>query len=248
MNTAIDTAEVAEPAVNHNKLFLQSVPVPDNTRTWKPVSHSKLIDITLEGLDQCGFILDREIYTYSSEGLKANGKYHLSYGNDPDMGLMIAWQNSYDKTLSLKFAVGGHVFICENGVVRGDIGTYKSKHIGQIQHVTPQLLREYICQAGDTFEDMIKEKQKMKEIEVTKKTTAELLGRLFIEDAIITSTQLNIIKSELKKPTHDYGAPGSLYELYNYNTFALKEANPSIWMDTQMKIHKFYTKEFGIKI
>ena len=33
---------------------------------------------------------------------------------------------------------------------------------------------------------------------------------------------------ELEAPTHDYGAPDSLWELYNYTTFAMKESHPSI--------------------
>lgn len=130
---------------NKTRDFLLGLSVPDNTRTWKPISYKNLINITLEGLDKCGFVLNKEMYNYSADGMKANGKYHLEYGNDNDMGLMIAWQNSYNKTLSLKFAIGGSVFICENGVVRGDIGTYKRKHIGDIQHVTPQLIKDYIC-------------------------------------------------------------------------------------------------------
>lgn len=232
--------------VNSAKEVLLNMEVPNNTRTWKPVSYKKLIDITLESLNACGFILNKELYNYSAEGLKANGKYHLEYGNDPDMGLMIAWQNSYNKTLSLKFAIGSHVFICENGVVSGDIGTYKRKHIGDIQHVTPQLIREYICQAGDNFERMIKEKERMKEIQITKRISSELLGRLFIDEAIITSTQLNIIKGEMKNPTFDYGCPGSLWELYQFETFALKEASPDQWMSAQMRSHNFFTKEFKI--
>ena len=242
----MEALEINTGVINANKEFLRSLEVPRNTRTWKPVGHGQLIDITMESLDKCGFNLHKEIYTYSAEGAKANGKYHLNYGNDPDMGLMIAWQNSYNKTLSLKFAIGGHVFICENGVISGDMGAFKSKHMGQIQEITPKLLREYICSAGDTFEVMVKEKQKMKDIEITKKATAELLGRMFINEGIITSTQLNIIKKEIDKPTFDYGNPGSVWELYNYDTFALKSASPDTWMKQQIQNHKFFKKEFKI--
>jgi predicted solute-binding protein len=93
---------------------------------------------------------------------------------------------------------------------------------------------------------MVKEKIKMKDIEITKKTTAELLGRLFIDEAIITSTQLNIIKNELEKPTHDYGASNTVWELMNYQTYALKECAPSTWMERVSKTHKFYVNEFSI--
>lgn len=131
-------------------------------------------------------------------------------------------------------------------MVRGDLGTFKSKHQGEIQTVTPKILTEYISQAGDTFDKMLIEKKRMQEIEVTKKTTAELLGRMYIEEGIITSTQLNIIKNELVKPTFDYGHPGSLWELYNHTTLSLKSANPTFWLQQQIDNHQFFTQEYGI--
>lgn len=240
------TAVAAIAEVQSTKEFLKSLTVPQQTSWYKPVGHGQLMDVTEETLQKCGFKITKEIFTYSSDGNKANGKYHLEWGNDPDMGLMIAWQNSYNKTLSLKFAVGGHVFICENGIVKGDMGTFKSKHVGDIQTVTPKLLSEYICGAGGTFEKMIIEKHRMQEIEVSKRTSAELMGRLFLEERAITSTQLNIISRELKNPTFDYGHPGSLWELYNHVTYSLKTASPNTWMQQQIDNHQFFTEEYGI--
>lgn len=244
----IEAASVVNPLQNTVKNILLNTQLPIQTRTYKPVSHKELIDVTLESLDKCGFVLSQELYSVARDGQQANGKYHLEYGNDRDMGLMVAWQNSYDKSLTLKFAVGGSVFICKNGMVRGDMGTFKNKHVGEIQQITPHTLREYICRAGETFDDMIKEKQRMKEIEVTKRVSAELLGRMFIEEGIITSTQLNIIKREMKEPTYDYECDGTLWQLYNHCTHALKECTPATWMSAQIATHKFYTKQYGIKI
>jgi hypothetical protein len=244
MESNIAISAIAE--VQSTREFLRAMPMPAQTSYYKPVGHGQLMDITMESIDRCGFQLRSEQYTHAAGGAKANGKYHLDYGNDPDMSIMIAWQNSYNKQLSLKFAIGGYVFICENGMVRGDLGTFKSKHMGSIQTVTPKLLSEYISEAGTTFDKMIIEKKRMQEIEVTKKTTAELLGRMYIEEGIITSTQLNIIKSELTKPTFDYGHKDSLWELYNHTTYALKSATPTTWLQQQMDNHQFFTEEYGI--
>jgi hypothetical protein len=242
----METTENLIAEVMSSKEFLKSLEIPKQTSWYKPVGHGHLMDITQEALDRCNFVLTKEEYTYSAHGSKANGKYHLAWGDDPDMGMMIAWQNSYNKTLSLKFAVGASVFICENGIVKGDMGTFKSKHVGEIQSVTPRLLADYISNAGDTFDKMVIEKKRMQEIEVTKRTTSELMGRLFMEEGIITSTQLNIINRETKKPTFDYGHPGSLWELYNHVTYSLKSASPNTWMQQQIDNHQFFTKEYGI--
>lgn len=241
-----DIAIIEAPVVTSTKQLLLDTPVPIGSNTYKPVSHKELMDITLESINTCGFQLSKELYSASNDGMRANGKYHLSYGNDPDMGLMIAWQNSYDKKLSLKFGVGSHVFICENGMICADMGQFKSKHIGQVQQITPEKLREYICRAGETFQLMVQQKERMKEIEVTKRTTAELLGRMYLEEKIITSTQLNIIKGELDHSTFEYGYEGTVWELMNHCTYALKTATPNTWMKQQIDTHRFYTKEYQL--
>ena len=237
---------IQQPKIVTTKDLLKAIPVPDNTRTYKNFSHSKLMDITLEGIDRSGFKLKNESYTLSSGGLKANGKYQIDFGEDKDMGLLIAWQNSYDKTLSMKYAVGCSVFICENGMVKGDMGALRQKHQSDIQIESPKKIKEFIEQAGEHFNVMVAQKERMKEIEVTKRTSSELLGRLFMDDAIITSTQLNIIKNQFENPTFDYGFKGSTWELMNHCTFALKEDNPSYWLTRQQNVHSFFEKEFSL--
>ena len=81
----------------------------------------------------------------------------------------------------------------------------------------------------------------MKQVEITKRVKAELIGRMIIEEQFISSTQLNIIQKEMQSPTHDYNAPDSLWELYNYTTFAMKEIHPSLWMENHIQAHSFFT-------
>lgn len=228
------------------KSLILDTPVPVGTSTWKPVANSKLIDLTLESIDKAGFILDREFYSSAREGNQVTAKYTIKSLYDEDMQLMIGWQNSYDKTLSLKLCVGTQIFICSNGCVSGNMGAYKKKHVGDVQEIAPEKLVEYISGAGDTFYKMQQDKLRMKEIEVSKKVQAELLGRMFIEQEIITATQLGIIKKEIEAPTYDYNSKGSLWELYNYATFSLKEVAPSNWMKQHIDLHNFVTKEYSL--
>lgn len=226
--------------------FLTKVPIPAQTETYKPVSHGSLISLTIQAIRDCGFTLEREIYSASADGNVATGRYLIRFGNDSDISIMIAWQNSYNKKVTLKFAIGTWVFVCENGNVAGDIGAFKSKHVGNIQEVTPERIKEYICQAAETFYDMVKVKDEMKDIHVSPTLRAEIIGRMFILEDLLTSTQLNIVKREIAEPTHDYDAPGSVWEFYNYCTFALKGAHPRFWMEAQQDIYQFFIKEFNI--
>ena len=227
------------------KNLLLSAPVPKETTTYKPVSHRELIDLTLESIYQSGYTLESQSYSTARNGDVANGRYTIANVADSEMKLQIGWQNSYDKSLALKFALGTSIIICSNGMVKGDHGAFRKKHQGDIQTFTPAAISEYIKGGGDTFQDLQKDRDALKQYEATEQTQAELLGRLFLQEEIITSTQLNIVKRELRNPTHDYGAQGSMWELYNHVTFALKEAHPSDWMQDHIDTHNFFTGHVG---
>ena len=226
--------------------MLLAAPVPQQTRTYKPVSHAQLMDLTLESIQQAGFTLDQERYTSARDGKVANGKFTIKNVADSEMQLQIGWQNSYDKSLSLKFAIGTRIFICENGCVSGDYGAFKHKHVGEIQTFTPQAITDYILDAGEAFTRMQSERESMKQIVLDRRAQAELIGRMIIDEQFIESTQLNIIKRELEKPTHNYGAENSLWELYQFTTFSMKEVHPSLWMNNHIDAHAFFLDAAGL--
>ena len=227
---------------NTTKELIMNTAVPVQTRTYKPVSHSQLIDLTLNSISKAGFTLDKETYSSAVDGQVANGRFSISNVADSEMQLQIGWQNSYNKQLTLKFAIGTRILVCSNGCVSGDFGAFKRKHVGEIQSFTPGAIIDYIAQAGEAFTLMQQQRESMKQIEITKRTKAELVGRMMLEEQFITSTQLNIISRELKAPTHDYNAKDSLWELYNYTTFAMKESHPAQWMESHIKAHKFFNE------
>lgn len=228
------------------KQILLNAELPQQTKTYKPISHEQLMDLTLNSIHSAGFELGTELYSSAKNGNVANGRYTIKNIADNEMELQIGWQNSYDKSLSLKFAIGTRILVCSNGCVSGDYGAFKKIHKGTIQEFTPSAITEYIKSAGEAFRRMQEEREAMKNIEITRKTKAELIGRMIIDEQFIQSTQLNIIDRELNKPTHDYGAPDSLWELYNFTTFAMKEIHPSLWMQNHQQAHNFFVNEAGI--
>jgi len=223
-----------------------STVTPESTRTYKAMSHETLIDLTLEGIVQSGFKLDKESYTMARKGNVANGRYTISDVADSEMQIQIGWQNSLDKSISLKWAMGVHIFICSNGAISGDMGAFKKKHWGDVQTFTPHSIAEYIKTAGDVFITMQQERDAMKNIEMTKRVTAELLGRMYIEEGLIESTQLNIIKRELDSPTFDYGAANSLWELYQFTTYSMKELHPTTWLQDHIDVHRYFVGQTGL--
>ena len=82
---------------NITKAELMSVEMPLATRTFKPISHADIINLTLESIYASGFELESETYTSARNNNVANAKYIISNVEDKDMRLQIVMQNSLDK-------------------------------------------------------------------------------------------------------------------------------------------------------
>ena len=50
------------------KGLLINAELPQQTRTYKPISHQQLMDLTLESIYQAGFELDNETYSGARDG------------------------------------------------------------------------------------------------------------------------------------------------------------------------------------
>jgi len=229
------------------KDIMLAAQVPVQTVTYKPISHRQLVDLTLESVYQSGFEIDKENYLTARDGDVATARYTIKNVKDNDMQLQVVWQNSYDKSASLKFAIGVQIMICSNGMVSGDHGSFKRMHKGTVQDFAPAAITEYIKSAGDAFTKMQKDREAFKAHEISKERRSELLGRMFAHEKFLQSTQLNIIQREFNNPTHDYGAPDTLWELYNYTTFAMKEIHPSRWMKDHIKCHNFFAEQADLE-
>ena len=223
------------------KQALLAVPVPQETRTYKPVSNLQLMDTTLESIERAGFTLRDEIYTMGKEGMISTGKYIINNVGDNEMKLFINWTNSYDKTKPVQFSIGALVLVCTNGMMAmRNAFQFRKKHQADVQIFTPNHITEYIKKSSDMFAALQGEKEAMKQIELNRRLTAELIGRMYIEEQFLESTQLNILKRELENPTHKYSAPGSLWELFQHTTFAIGGIHPSRWMEDHMSAHRFF--------
>jgi len=231
---------------NTNKSALLQAEIPKESRTYKPYTHQQVIDITLESIEKSGFKLESESYTAANGGLIATGKYSIKNVADNEMSLQIAWLNSYNKTKRLTWGVGSVVKICQNGMISADLGAFKKKHMGEINEFAPKTITEYVKRAQDVFKKMQEERELMKEVQIDKTITAHILGELFLNEELVTTTQLNIIKREIEMPSFDYGSDNSLWQLYNHLTLSLKEIHPSLYMKSHMDGHRYFVNKSGI--
>jgi hypothetical protein len=228
--------------------ILLNASLPPRTETYTPIAHGKIMQQTETSLKNMGFQVQHTHYRAAMNGDLGQAEYHLQYGNDPEMGLMVAWQNSYNKMASFKYAIGAHVFVCANGMVAGDLGAYKRKHTGEADFESVGMIENYLQEAKSIFERLITDREILKEKTLNLRKMAELMGRMYVDEQIINSTQLNIMKRELESPTYHYGVPVcNAWSLYNFATHAFKEDSPRNWLRRHNELHNFFASEFGLK-
>lgn len=224
---------------------LASVPLPQHGGRYTAVGHKFIIDEVLNQLQSNGYQLKAETYTKNLNGEVALGVYHLNHGTDPDMGLMFAWSNSYDKSMRFRCAIGGHVLASGSSVIAGDMSNYGRKHMGDAKEQVKEHISDQIRGASSYFTALLSDKNRMKTIMLSDTQIAELMGILFYRDEYITSSQLINIKAEHKKASFDYNAaPNSLWTIYNHIVLALKSSHPKTWMEQQKNVHAIIKQRY----
>ena len=226
--------------------YLRNVELPNHGKRYQVISHGHIIDQTRNELVTAGFDIKTELYKTTLDGQIAQGIYHLNYATDPEIGLMFAWSNSYNKMMRFKCAVGAHVFVCMNGVVSGDLANYKRKHTGTALTDVNNSILSQVSGAKEYYNNLIADKEMLKQVILSKKDQAAIVGRLYADNEIITLTQVGLVKKEMEEPTYNYNVdPNSAWSLYNHLTLALKDSHPMRYLSDHQNLHTFFVNEFN---
>jgi hypothetical protein len=228
---------------------LEAVPLPVHAATYTVISHKSIMDYALAEITAMGFTVHSEEYRATHDGQIAQGIYQLNYNSDPEMSLMFAWTNSYNKQIRFKCAVGGYVHANQTVMLCGEIGTYARKHTGTADADTIAMMQTHLSNAQMYYDNLVADKEAMKLVSLSSRRQAEILGVLFAEYEILTTEQASIIRQQMDKPSFFYnGGKDTLWSFYNHATVALQQSHPRTWMEDQRMLHWFITNEFGLDV
>jgi len=209
---------------------LDLIPIPEATESYVPVSHyalaNKLLDISTDILKD--YQLIRELYAVSRQGnqLFSLLKFH---NDNTEMGLSVAFRNSYDKSMSVGIAIGASVFICDNLALKGDIAVMK-KHTRGIWNALEDLAISSLYKAQKNFDQVVVDAEKMKAIPMNNDEAFRLMGYLYGHE-LVSPRQLTTLKEEWLKPSHEEFQDRNLWALFNATTESLKSCPPTVIME-----------------
>jgi hypothetical protein len=226
----------------YGKAHIISVPLPAHGDTYTVISHESVIDMSITALVNAGFTIVKEEYRATADGQIAQGIYKLNYNSDPELSMMFAWTNSYNKQVRFKCGVGAYVNKTGTVMVCGDMGSWARKHTGTADTETQETIDEQVANAHMYYNQLCSDKASMELITMNKRKQSQMLGILFAEYQILTTEQASMIRDQMKRPVHVFSNTDSLWAFYNYVTTALQHSHPKTWMEDQRILHMFISE------
>ena len=216
---------------------LRDIPLPQETRTYKPVSHYDLAKNLAEvssGLLR-GYQLEKAQYGLARDGNQMFGIHSYRNGISSSMGLSIGFRNSYDKSMSVGIAIGASVFVCDNLALTGDIAIMR-KHTANVWNDLEELTITTIYRSQHNFTKIVEDAEIMRGRDLSNDNAFRLLGLLYGND-VISPRQIPAVKREWLNPSHDEFEDRNVWSFYNACTEALKTTPPNKIMEKHISLH-----------
>jgi hypothetical protein len=224
---------------------LVNAALPTATKSYTVISHSYAINTILQALEDNNFKINEETYRCSVDGQIGHGTFIIDYQGDPDLSMAYSFSNSYNKKLKFKAAVGAFVSI--NGAqMISEMDHWKRKHTGTADEETEEVINDQISNAQQHFDQLLKDKEAMKLINIDRNTFGHVIGELYINGYLETD-QISIIKREYSQSAFNYTtSKDCLWTCYNHVVYALRKSHPVKWMKNQIAVHLYFCSKFNL--
>ena len=216
---------------------LRNIPLPEETPTYKPVSHYDLATnlAKVSGTLLRDYTLDRSQYGLARDGNQLFGVHTYRNGSD-SMGLSIGFRNSYDKSMSVGIAIGASVFICDNLALCGDISISR-KHSVNVWQDLEELTITTIYRSMSNFNRIVEDSELMQGQHLKDDDAYRLTGLLY-GHGVISPRQIPVVKKEWLTPSYQEFEDRNLWSYYNAVTEALKGSPPNKIMERHIALHE----------
>ena len=224
--------------------FLREIPLPTQTRTYKPVSHAVFIDEIKKELYKRGHSVKTERYLTANNGLIMTGNFTIE-NPDGEINPAIFFTNSYNKMRKAELTNGVIVLVCSNGMISMDVtNKFSKKHSGTVLEDLRNNIVLSVESIDEEFEKLRKNAEEMKQIQLSDNQIASIIGDMYINESMISETQLSILKKEVKTSTNF--KDNTVWDLYNNTTEAFKASHPMHFDKQHLKLHAYMSDIFSL--
>ena len=202
---------------------LMQIPMPMETKSYKPVSHVHIAELIAEEAYRRNFCIASEEYGLSKDGQKMFGVFRFHHEGHPEHTRCLGFRNSYDKSLAVGLTVGLSVLVCDNLCFGGET-TINRKHTSGIE--IGELIPEAFNSLAGQFERLEENVDKLKYNYVSD-SKAKLMIVDAAENNAIPSCDILPVLNEYRNPTYEDFELKNSWSLYNAFTEIAKKYSPT---------------------
>ena len=200
---------------------LQHVPVPESTRTHRPVPHHEIVQSLIETLSFRHIGVVRDEYAVSQDGMRMFGVLDLEAGMT-GCRFSIGIRNANDKSMRLALTVGYRVLVCDNMAFHGDFTPVLAKHSRSFSLV--DALSIGVDRIQRNFEPMQRQIEAWRESQLS-----DVAAKLVIYQAFVES-ELDVPK-HLARTVHSYYFNPLFEEFQSRTVWSLSNAFTSAFQE-----------------
>lgn len=226
---------------------LMEIPIPEATRTHRPLSHYEIVEVLIEALSFRYLKVERDEYAVSRDGMKMFGVMDLNY-EFSGCRFSIGLRNSNDKSMRLALTAGYRVFVCDNMAFSGDFTPMLHKHTRSLE------LKDAISIAVDRihrgFEPLKAQVEAMRKQNLSDEEVKLIIYQAFLDRRIrgVPRHLLPQVHDLYFKPQYEAFVPRNLWSLSNAFTSAFKKLAPTKQFEATARLGEYISdvqKEFS---
>jgi len=270
-NKAVARMTLHSGAYDITREALSSYPVPNQTDTYAPVPHGKLMDEVHGVLGEFGLSIVKERYAVQDMRMKTDdpgpgARMFSTIIASPDdtvdtegdmLDMALAVRNSYDKSIAVGVAAGSHVFVCDNLILSGEINATR-KHTPNVWNDIFPIIRGVVAvmQRQHTLDEEMR--HEMKGVNIDTNRGLDLLGSMAAHGDLPflggSASMFGLALREWREPTYEEFHDRNLWSLFNACTFATKKSsilqtmlNNALVVDRMRRLLDPKNDKFGVK-
>lgn len=215
---------IAGPLPKLGRTELAQIPVPQATRTHRPVPHHEIVETLVETLSFRHIGVVNEEYAVSTDGMKMFGVLDLETQME-GCRFSIGIRNSHDKSLRLGLTAGLRVIVCLNMVFSGDFTPVLAKHSKSFNLI--DTLAVGVDRIQRNFEPMQRQVEHWRSSQITDDRAKLILYAAFVDGELDAPRSLLPEVHRLYfEPEYPEFSPRTMWSLSNAFTSAFKQLDP----------------------
>ncbi|MHC5057164.1 MAG: DUF932 domain-containing protein [Planctomycetota bacterium] len=215
---------------------LADIPVPEASGRHLPVPHHVLADTVVATAEGLGLPLRKESWGISNDGMRLFGaidfdpiaKLRMPEGTGPSLGI----RHANDKSISVQLTAGARVFLCDNGVMVGEIETVRRKHTTGLH--LDALIREALTEYLARLPDFGRMHDELTNSRLTSVRAKALIHDAFLAEHVMATKYLPAVsETYFKSKEHRRMFPRkNRWKLYNAFTETFKQESVTLQADS----------------